>query len=337
MHPAARARTLTKSTHMPSFNPLLSIVIPTHKRKHLLVRAIKTAIRSSPDNDIEVIVVPNGNDDSWKTTASIFKNDKRIKWHPIPTANANSARNHGKNISKGKYIRFLDDDDTLSADGSQYQLSMIKSSGAEICSGTVTLVDRDGNRKKLLGHADTSDFCVAMISDDRLCLPTSHLFLRSSIKDHSWNESLSVEQDTDWMIQLATKREWNWLPIERNVGEWMEHDGPRTSKSISNHARNKLVATILKIGADHLRKRGALGERRRIAYAQSLWSLAHTSFKHAPIYWSRVAKLAMSQQPESRPPDPFFRLPIIRNTNPIMIEWLMLPKRWANELKRDKE
>lgn len=96
--------------------PLLSVVIPTHERPKLLSQqAIESALQAAPDGHVELIVVPNGVDDSWREVANNFKNDSRVHWHPISKTHANVARNEGKYITSGKYLWFLDhNDDFLS-------------------------------------------------------------------------------------------------------------------------------------------------------------------------------------------------------------------------------
>src|SRR3546814_8013731 len=60
--------------------PLLSVIIPTYKRPQYLPRAINSAVQAAPDGDVEVIVVPNGPDDSWKNVAKKYQSEPRVQW-----------------------------------------------------------------------------------------------------------------------------------------------------------------------------------------------------------------------------------------------------------------
>ncbi|MDU7564520.1 MAG: glycosyltransferase, partial [Acinetobacter baumannii] len=58
-------------------SPLLSVVIPTFGRPEFLTRAIDSALQAVVNNsEVEVIVVPNGKDDSWREIAEIYSNTK---------------------------------------------------------------------------------------------------------------------------------------------------------------------------------------------------------------------------------------------------------------------
>ena len=93
--------------------PIISVVIPTFRRPALLNYAISSALTAAPDGDVEVIAVPNGPDDSWKSVAQTFADDGRVKWYELAIGNACGARNYGLTKAQGKYVRFLDDDDYL--------------------------------------------------------------------------------------------------------------------------------------------------------------------------------------------------------------------------------
>src|SRR3546814_16621147 len=78
-------------------------------------------------------------DDSWKNVAKKYQSEPRVQWHSIATEHANVARNYGKQLARGKYIRFLDDDDYLLPAATK-QLGIAVNTKAEITSGSVDLV-----------------------------------------------------------------------------------------------------------------------------------------------------------------------------------------------------
>lgn len=314
--------------------PLLSIVIPTHNRPQFLLHAINSALQAAPDGDVEVIVVPNGADELWKSAAKKFHNEPRVQWHWIKNAHGNAARNHGKRLSRGKYIRFLDDDDVLLPEGAQQQLIEMDSKKEELCSGTIDIVDGKGRLIKHYPHASQEDFFVAMAPHNRLCLPTAHLFKREALVGFDWNESIRYEQDTDWMINLAAKRDWHWLPVDIPVGQWCWHEGQRVSESITSLERAVFCIYLLRRALKALRVRNALSEFRHEAIIDSVMHYTHSNFHHSPIFFSKVMAWVRKKSPSSRPADPFYHLPVVRNINPIPIEWLMVPKRKLNDFFR---
>lgn len=90
----------------------ISVIIPTHNRSKLLVRAIKSVQEQTYPVD-EIIVVSDGStDDTEVVVNEMSKKDARVKLIAYyPGHNGNYARNKGLEAAKGDYIAFLDDDD----------------------------------------------------------------------------------------------------------------------------------------------------------------------------------------------------------------------------------
>jgi len=88
--------------------PLVSIIIPTHNRPELLMRAVKSAVAQSYQNT-EIIVV----DDVGNVPIDKLKKlSDKIQYIRISeTYYISENRNAGIKASKGKYIAGLDDDD----------------------------------------------------------------------------------------------------------------------------------------------------------------------------------------------------------------------------------
>lgn len=95
-------------------NPLVSIVIPTHNRKDMVVRLLKSVLGSTYKN-IEIIVVDDASTDgTYELTKKLFSRYAFIEIiHNKTNLFVSESRNIGKNAAKGKYIFFVDDDNTL--------------------------------------------------------------------------------------------------------------------------------------------------------------------------------------------------------------------------------
>lgn len=94
-------------------------------------RAVDSALKSAPDGDVQVIVVPNGPESNWRAELTNSLSDSRVQVHPIATAHACAARNHGLSLAKGTYTRFLDDDDVLISENACAQLNFIVETGVK--------------------------------------------------------------------------------------------------------------------------------------------------------------------------------------------------------------
>lgn len=97
---------------MPSENPVFTVIISTYNRKDMLPRAIESVLNQTFGN-FELLVIDNGSTDGTGTVVGALK-DPRIRYvkNPEPTSSCDGPRNMGIEMARGKYVAFLDDDDT---------------------------------------------------------------------------------------------------------------------------------------------------------------------------------------------------------------------------------
>ena len=107
---------------------MISVIIPTHNRCNVLERAVKSVQRQKY-TDIQIIIVSDGSTDNTKQVVEeLSKFDSRIEFvEYFPAMGGNYARNKGIELSKGKYVAFLDDDDEWLDEKLDVQLKLIES------------------------------------------------------------------------------------------------------------------------------------------------------------------------------------------------------------------
>lgn len=97
-------------------NPLVSIIIPTYNRAHLIGETLDSIIAQTYTH-WECIVVDDGStDDTSSLMNAYITNDKRFKYHHRPKdrlPGGNAARNYGFELSKGDFIQWFDSDDIM--------------------------------------------------------------------------------------------------------------------------------------------------------------------------------------------------------------------------------
>jgi glycosyltransferase involved in cell wall biosynthesis len=306
-------------------NPAVSIIIPTTNRPQYLPRAIDSALTGMNPEDIEVIVVPNGPDNSWRKSLSPYQNNHSLRIFPIKQANANIARNAGLDIARGDFVRFLDDDDYLIPDGAIKQYDLIKTSGADVVSGRVQLVDERGRCFDTWHHPDMDDFCAAVLGPWRNCLLNAHVYRRERLGNARWNPETFVRQDFEWLFDLCVSHELKWIKFNEVVGVWQHHWGQQISSSKSFNEIRKLTVPMLMRAHDRLLASGRLYDIRQKAIAQGIWSCVHTAFFLEPLYWHRIAYKAQEINSTSRPAQALYNYPVLKNLNPLIIMWLMFP------------
>lgn len=308
--------------------PLVSVVIPTFRRPHYLGRAIESALSAAPSGDVEVVVVPNGPDDSWQAVATTYKNDPRISWHYLKIGHASAARNHGLGKANGLYIRFLDDDDYLYPAAAD-QLILIDSKNADLCSAPLENVRADGMPAGRFRLPDSDDYpTAALLSIGISGFTQGSIFKRSLVKDFSWKNDIALYDDYLWMLDLAEREELDWLKTQQVVGAYTQHDGSRLSRiSRSEHNSQPLVAAILKLH-DSLSESGRLLPQRASAVASALLTHAHSAFPSCPIFLSDAIRRAKEIDPNARPAQTLFLDRPWLAEHMLAAQWAMIAPRY---------
>jgi glycosyltransferase involved in cell wall biosynthesis len=311
--------------------PIVSIVIPTANRPRHLPRAIDSALAGMHFNEVEVIVIPNGPDKSWKKSLSKYASHPSVKVFPISIAHANVARNHGMSLAAGKYIRFLDDDDFLYPEGARKQYELLEQSDGDVCSGAFDMLS---HRKEILStikQMKTDDLVEGVLGRRGMWQPTPHVFRRSALDGLHWDETLSFCQDFDWMLRLSLKAGVVWVSCDWVVGAWCRHLESRISLRYQTEGKARLMAEKVLSAVSALELQGSANQRRRDAAAVCLWNCVHDALCFSPLYWTKVARKAQALSPESRPRIPLYTNPLMLKflPNPLIWEWVMVPKRYA--------
>ncbi|SEP61456.1 Glycosyl transferase family 2 [Ectothiorhodospira magna] len=320
--------------------PLVSVIIPTANRPHYLPRAVKSALAGMPPGEVEVIVVPNGPDQSWQKSLQVFANNAAVRVIPITHGNANVARNIGLMNARGNYVRFLDDDDYLYPNAAVEQYKILEKSDADVVSGNVDIVDEMGIRLDIWIQPNIEDFCVAILGPWRACLTTAHVYRTTAVRKITWVPSVTLRQDVHWLFELCTASDLKWKRLSESVGAWVQHPNARVSLASTGDSsggltiparyrdRDKATVKILLSTYRRLAEQDRLTPARQEAVALGLWGCVHSSFFLNPIDWTQVAKTALEIYPDSRPIQPIYAWPGFRHLSPIAIQWLLLPKRW---------
>ena len=96
-----------------------SIIVPVYNVEKYLHRCIQSLINQTY-KDIEIILIDDGSTDSCPSICDFYKNkDSRIRVIHKENGGLSDARNVGLEIATGKYILFVDSDDTLILDTCQ--------------------------------------------------------------------------------------------------------------------------------------------------------------------------------------------------------------------------
>lgn len=99
--------------------PILSVIIPLYNNESFIGACVQSVIDQNFDcnSPVEIIVVDDGStDNSVNVVRRMMKKYKNIKLISQDNHGVSSARNRGIDVAMGKYVYFLDSDDTLIPD-----------------------------------------------------------------------------------------------------------------------------------------------------------------------------------------------------------------------------
>lgn len=131
---------------------LVSVIIPVFNREKTIGRCVDSVLNQSLDN-IEVIVVNDGSDDKTLTVLETIKDD-RVKIISQKNMGQGYARNRGLEIACGKYVAFVDSDDTIEPQMLEDMYMKAEAEKADVVQCNLCDIYPDGRRKIQLKYKD---------------------------------------------------------------------------------------------------------------------------------------------------------------------------------------
>jgi glycosyltransferase involved in cell wall biosynthesis len=192
--------------------PLVSVVIPTHQRSHLVGRAVQSALAQSL-KEIEVIVVIDGSDESTeRALASIV--DERLRVVTLEkNQGAGVARNIGAENARAEWIAFLDDDDEWMPEKLAVQLAAARQSTVRYPIIACRLIMRRENRVVILPRRTIAEneplseylFCRSGIFWGDGLLQTSTVLTKTDLVRRLPYSARRRGQDIEWLLRAAAR------------------------------------------------------------------------------------------------------------------------------------
>ncbi len=116
----------------------VSIIIPAYNAEEYIIACLESLEKQTYEN-IEIVVVDDGSTDNTYSLVEEYSNGHSnvVLFHQ-ENGGVCSARNKGLDIATGKYIMFLDSDDTISFDSIKYLYDNMVLYEAQISAGCLT-------------------------------------------------------------------------------------------------------------------------------------------------------------------------------------------------------
>jgi glycosyltransferase involved in cell wall biosynthesis len=194
---------------------LISIVIPTYNRAHVLPRAIDSIINQTYSR-WELLIVDDGSDDGTEElVAEYIKKDSRIKALKRPEdrlRGGNACRNIGAEHAVGEYVAYLDSDDYWKESRLMECIKYIEKERPGCFYSSITSYNYDyfEEVKSRAIHRNESalDF---LVSKGTCALPSTYFLKRVVLSHVIWDETLLRHQDWDFFIRISKKYNWKYF------------------------------------------------------------------------------------------------------------------------------
>jgi len=295
---------------MSARHPLVSVIIPTYNRAHLVCDAIQSVLGQTYPH-LEVVVVDDGSTDGTAQRVQALPHDGRLRLIAVPHRGVAAARNAGIEAARGMYVGFCDSDDVWEPHKLERQvayldrrveLGLVYSDAAVSANGRAVVRSYFAERPPQRGQV-----FHALLEQN--FIPNVTVLARRACLDAvgRFNEELTSSEDYEFWLRFCRRFPVDFLdePLVRvrRQGDNLTGD-PHLSHQAHLRVLDGVVAqagtslspqtvrraygrTYLRMGYDHLLR------RRRGQAKQALLR----SFRYNPWSWSLYRYLTASILP----------------------------------------
>lgn len=246
---------------------LFSIILPTYNRAHLISRATQSILEQSC-YDWELIIVDDGSTDNTREVIEQF-NDPRIKYIYQKNQERSTARNRGIQEAKGKWICFLDSDDTYEPNRLESWKTLIENATPGLYYSELKLTNGQVHFPEKNQDETVQEFLLR-----------AHLFCqqvivhRSVFQNHQFDPELTIGEDTELWIRIS--KDYSVTPFETGVYSILNEHEDRSVNLKKNNAAIKELKSLEKIFAHTDLKQIGKDSRKKV--------LSETQFNAAKHY-----------------------------------------------------
>lgn len=292
---------------------LVSAIITTHNRLDLLPRAIDSVINQTYKN-LECIVVDDASSDGTLEYCQSRSDIVYIRISPEDSKGGNHARNTGIKAAKGRYVAFLDDDDSWMTDKIRLQMELVNRKQAKFvyCGRRIESV-KSGN-VTFKNDYPLQEFCGDMSGKilESICCVTSTILVDKRILQQvgCFDESLRFWQEYELTIRLAQVIPFYFVndilivyrvnPHDKNrrtnkYDEWIEsvkyiHQKHKALYEKADFVSKMRSEGLVYVDAFHRAKASNLKYRASLNFLLSFIYLLIPRILKIPKYWNRFVK-----------------------------------------------
>jgi glycosyltransferase involved in cell wall biosynthesis len=252
--------------------PHVSVIIPTYNSAAYLVEAIDSVLAQTY-SDVEILVIDDGSTDD--TPQVIKRYGDRVRYLRQANSGVSVARNRGISESLGRYVAFLDADDTWLPQKLERQMEALAESKSARASNTAYFMTRSDLTPIEVRRNPSEGSVLADLLLRGTIVFISTVVCERSVLDLTGGFDPALSQCADWDMWIRVAAHTDFLGVGEPLVNYRQHD--------SNMSRN---APLLERDSVRVLEKGfamaglpaELRASSRSAFARNYMVLAGTYF-----------------------------------------------------------
>ncbi|MFI2743787.1 glycosyltransferase family 2 protein [Zhouia sp. PK063] len=229
--------------------PLVSIIIPTYNRAHLIGETLDSVLAQTYTHWECIIVDDGSTDDTDAVVGEYVAKDDRFKYYHRPEdrlPGGNAARNYGFEMSSGEYVNWFDSDDLMLPEFIEDRITLFNDEiKFVICSGSI--VDENLLNSRPINLA-INTFLFKDYVLWNLKIVTNNVLFRSDYLANQklFNENLLRGQEAELFSRLFFKIMYNqYLILNKVLFLYRQHDETKTLKKYTPSYKSSQIDVCL--------------------------------------------------------------------------------------------
>ena len=188
---------------------LVSIIIPTYNRVHLIGETLDSILAQTHINWECIIVEDGSGDDTANLIAKYVERDPRFQYHQRPVdriKGANACRNYGFEQSKGNYIKWFDSDDIMHPKFLEKQVVVLEENkDLDFCACLSFTFNENSNvkTKNLANRYPTDELILSYLVKNHFFFTGSPLWKKLFLKNKIlFDENLTDSHESDFHLRM---------------------------------------------------------------------------------------------------------------------------------------
>jgi glycosyltransferase involved in cell wall biosynthesis len=240
-------------------NTLVSVIIPTYNRAHLISETLDSIIRQTYEN-WECIVVDDGSTDETEALLNTYiAKDSRFQYCKRPDKHlpgGNGARNYGFELSKGNYIQWFDSDDIMMPDFVDAKMKpFIQNEDTDVVFSAFENVNIKGERTRIANQHFSGNIIDDLVDGYVSFGPLSFMLRRDKLCDIKYDETLKKNQDLDFFFRFFTsQRNLKIIHVNKILYTVRSHPGSMTFGTSTDIAKMTSTYRVYLMVLDYFNK-----------------------------------------------------------------------------------